>query len=180
VYTAPFQTLRALPGMRERTVAISGLSKTFSLTGWRIGWLTGPEALVERVRGVHQYVTFAAPTPLQHAAAVALGAGDDYYEGLRQAFAVRRTLLGDALVGIGFDVYWPEGAYFLCAGYGRLFTEDDTTVCRRLTKEIGVAAIPPSAFYADRAAQPYVRFTFAKQESTLQAAIARLQKLVAR
>lgn len=179
VYGGSFVSLRSLPGMRERTLAVSSMSKTFSLTGWRIGWLVGPAALVASVRAVHQFVTFAAPTPLQHAAAVALAAPDAYFEELLQQLAARRRKLGDALDAIGFDVWWPDGAYFLCVGTARLFgdTATDRDVCTHLTTEIGVAAIPPSAFYLDGAPQPYIRFTFAKTDATLDAAIERLRRI---
>ena len=180
VYDRPFVSLSTLPQMAERTLVISGMSKTFSFTGWRLGWMTGPAHLVAAVRAVHQFVTFAAPTPLQHAATVALGAGDDYYRTLQREFAARRSKLGRALEAIGFEVYWPEGAYFICAGFSRLWEDDDVTVCRRLTTEIGVAAIPPSAFFVDKAPQPYVRFTFAKRDATLDAAIERLQRISTR
>lgn len=180
VYGGTFVSLRALPGMRDRTIAISGMSKTFSLTGWRIGWLVGAAPLVARVRAVHQYVTFAAPTPLQHAAAVALAAPDSYYEELLAQFAARRQKLGDALTQIGFDPMWPEGAYFFCTAYEKLFPGAfDRDVCQRLTTEVGVAAIPPSAFYLASTPQSYVRFTFAKTDATLDAAIARLAVLKA-
>jgi aspartate/methionine/tyrosine aminotransferase len=171
-------SLASLPGMAERTVTLGSVSKTFSFTGWRVGWATAAPPLAAALRSAHQFITFAAPTPLQHAAAAALAAPPSYYADLRATYLRRRDLLAGALARVGFDVYPAEGAYFVCAGFSRFGFDDDAEFCRHLVRDIGVAAIPPSAFHEDpRIPRSYVRFTFTKRDETLNAAIEMLQKL---
>ena len=178
VYEGEHVAIATLDGMRERTLTLGSVSKTFSLTGWRVGWAVAPAPLAGALRTAHQFVTFAAPTPLQHGAAAGLAAPSSYYEELSAMYRQKRDRLSGALADVGFDVFPAEGAYFVCAGYARFGFDDDAAFCRHLTTKIGVAAIPPSAFYEDsRAAQPYVRFTFSKRDETLDRAIERLQKL---
>lgn len=178
VYDAVHVPIATLPGMRERTVTISSLGKTFSFTGWKIGWTCAPPDLTAAVRAAHQFVTFATATPLQFAAVAAVDAGPEYYTELRADFRQKRDLLVGELARIGFDVRAPEGTYFACAGFGRFAPElDDLAFVRRLI-DVGVAAIPPSVFYEHpEHGRSYVRFAFCKREATLRAAIARLDAL---
>lgn len=171
--------LASLPGMFERTITLSSLSKTFSLTGWRVGWAVAPAPLAEAVRGAHQFITFSAPTPLQWGAVAALEAEPGYVTRLAADFRAKRDLLGGALRAAGFDVYEPAGTYFVCAGFSRLDPRgDDVLFAKHLTADVGVAVIPPSAFFeAPGTRVPYVRFTFCKRDETLRAAIERLAKL---
>jgi N-succinyldiaminopimelate aminotransferase len=172
--------LAALPGMAERTVTISSHGKTFSFTGWKIGWAIAPPDLTLGVRRVHQFITFATATPLQHAAAAALALDDEYYATLAADYQRKRDFLGKTLGEVGLDVVFPDGTYFIMAGIGPLGFDDDVAFCRYLTAEVGVAAIPPSVFYSD-AHKPlgkgYARFAFCKRMATLEKAAERLGKL---
>lgn len=177
VYEGRHLPIASLPGMRERTVTLSSLGKTFSLTGWKIGWAAAPPALTAAVRTAHQFITFAVATPLQHAAATALSTGPEYYADLVASYRRKRDYLARELSRIGFDVRAPAGTYFLCAGFKRFSADDDVRFCRRLI-ELGVAAIPPSAFYENpQHGRAYVRFAFCKRDDTLQAAMTRLDRL---
>jgi N-succinyldiaminopimelate aminotransferase len=180
VYDGRHVPMATLPGMRERTITISSFGKTFSLTGWKIGWAAAPPPLSAAVRAAHQFITFATATPLQHAAACALSAGPDYYAELLAGYRERRDYLVGELARIGFAVRPPAGTYYACADFGRFGFEDDVAFCRHLIEEVGVAAIPPSAFY-DRPekGRGYVRFAFCKRMATLKAAVQRLEKLCA-
>ena len=170
--------LASRPGMRERTVTLSSTGKTFSLTGWKIGWSCAPPALTEALRMVHQFVTFCVATPLQHATAAALAAGDEYYEGLRADYRARRDRLCDGLAEAGFGVQRPQGTYFALADIRPLGWDDDVAFCRALPAKVGVAAIPVSAFYADAGAVRHlVRFAFCKKDETLEEGLRRLRKL---
>jgi N-succinyldiaminopimelate aminotransferase len=161
--------------MAERTLTVSSGAKTFGLTGWKVGWAMGPRVLRDAVLGAHQYVTFAVPTPLQHAVAAALRQPDSYFVGLQADYARRRGKLLEALTASGLVPWTPEGAYFACVDVsGRGFGDDDT-FCRDLTTRAGVAAIPLSAFYVDRSRAPCVaRFAFCKSDATLDEAARRL------
>ncbi|HEY0706856.1 MAG TPA: methionine aminotransferase [Polyangia bacterium] len=168
------------PGMFERTITVDSLGKTFSVTGWKIGWAIAPPLLSRALRAVHQFVTFCSGTPMQVAAVNALAFAEqhDVYAQLRAAYAERRARLEGILTEAGLPVLPIAGAYFLLADFSGLPFADDVAFCRYLTKDVGVAAIPPSAFYADpRNAPRLVRFCFAKRESTLDAAAARLASL---
>lgn len=170
--------LATRPGMDERTLTINSTGKTFSLTGWKIGYAIGPTPLQAALRAVHQYVTFATATPLQEAMATALeeAPGLGYYDRLRAEYAERRALLRDALDGAGLPTLPIGGAYFLMSDVAGLGYADDVAFCRYLTTEVGVAAVPPSAFYADpRRAPLLARFCFAKRPETLRAATDRLR-----
>ncbi len=170
--------LATLDGMRERTVTLSSLGKTFSLTGWKIGWAIAPPALTAGVRAAHQFTTFATATPLQHGAAAALGAPASYYQELLEQYRRRRDLLVDGLSDLGFVVYRPQGTYFVLADHTAFGQPDDTAFCRYLIDHAGVAAIPPSAFYSNPAdGHKLVRFAFCKTEDTLREALGRMQKL---
>jgi aspartate/methionine/tyrosine aminotransferase len=173
-------SLATLPGMWDRTLTLNSVGKTFSVTGWKIGWSVGPAALNAALRAAHQWVTFATSTPMQEATAVALeqAVAQGYYERLREEYGERRALLRDILEGIGLPTLPVEGSYFISTDIGTLGYRDDGAFCRFLTKEIGVAAIPTSAFYRDPAtAPPFARFCFAKKIATLEAAGERLQRL---
>ena len=168
--------MASLPGMRERTVTISSFGKTFSLTGWKIGWAAAPPPLTKAVRAAHQFITFATATPLQHGAACALSAGTEYYERLLAGYRERRDYIVGELARIGFGVRPPAGTYYACADFSRFgYDQDDVAFCKHLIEDVGVAAIPPSAFY-DRPEKRrgYVRFAFCKEMRTLEAAVERL------
>ena len=172
--------LATLPGMWERTLTINSTGKTFSMTGWKIGYAVGPAPLNAALRAVHQFVTFASATPFQEAMAAAMEAapGLGYYDRLRAEYAARRDLLRGALEEAGLPTLPIGGAYFLMADIAGRGFADDVAFCRHLTAEVGVAAVPPSAFYLDPARAPLLaRFCFAKRDETLRAAAARLGRL---
>ena len=168
------------PGMAERTLSISSAGKTFSLTGWKIGWASGPVELIGAAQAAHQFVTFATATPFQVAIAQALTDGaHDYFETLRDEYRERRDFLVDVLDDVGFRPFVPEGTYFVLADFSDLDDRDDVAFVRRLMEEIGVAAIPPSVFYAadPDAGRRMVRFAFCKRRDTLEEAARRLRRL---
>ena len=177
-YAGPHRSIARLPGMRERTIVMSSLGKTFSLTGWKIGWTIAPADLTAAVRASHQFLTFCAATPLQKAAATALDAlstDDSYLRRLASEYAARRTLLLGELMRAGFRCIAPEGSYFILADdTGRGF-DDDVTACQAMVAEAGVAAIPASAFYdPSHAERRFARFAFCKRDDTIRAAGERL------
>jgi N-succinyldiaminopimelate aminotransferase len=170
--------LATLPGMRERTVTISSAGKTFSLTGWKIGWTCAPPALATAVRTAHQFLTFCSQTPFQHAAAVALAAGDDYYATLTRDYRARRDRMVAGLRAAGFGVVAPAGTYFVLGDARPLGFDDEVALCRALPEKVGVAAIPNSAFYANaEEGRGYVRFAFCKTDATLDEGLRRLSGL---
>lgn len=174
--------LAGLPGMRERTLSVTSVGKTWSLTGWKVGWATGPAPLVRAAQAAHQFLTFATPTPLQHAAAHALRYfSGDFLEMLREQYAERRGLLLEALERVGFRVAPPAGTYFVLADFRPRFDGDDVAFAHHLIETAGVAAIPPSGFYPERpeAGRHLVRFAFCKRLDTLRAAADRLERWVA-
>jgi N-succinyldiaminopimelate aminotransferase len=176
VFDGAHHALAAWPGMRERTVAISSTGKTFSLTGWKIGYTCAPPALTQAIRAVHQFVTFCVATPLQYAMAAALRAGDEYFCALRTAYHARRERLCLGLEAAGFDVLRPQGTYFALADIRPLSDISSDRFCRLLPEKLGVAAIPVGAFCSDPA--PYrhlVRFAFCKRDATLEEGLRRLQ-----
>jgi aspartate/methionine/tyrosine aminotransferase len=175
-YGATHRRLAAYPDMWERTLTLSSLGKTFSLTGWKVGWAVGPPHLTAGLRAAHQFLTFTTPTPVQHGAVAALGAGSTFYEEMRESYAKKRDLLAQGLSNTGFEVYLPQGTYFLMAGHPD--AADDRDFCRRLVIEAGVAAIPPSVFYSDPSrGSGLVRFAFCKDEATLEEAIERIARI---
>ncbi len=178
LYDGEHVPMASLPGMRERTITISSFGKTFSLTGWKIGWAAAPPELTTAVRAAHQFVTFATATPLQHAAAAALSVGPEYYRGLAASYRRKRDYLVEELAGLGFGVRPPAGTYYVCADFRPLGFDDDVAFCRRLIEDVGVAAIPPSAFYENtRHGKSYARFAFCKKQETLREAVRRLNAL---
>lgn len=177
VFEGAHVPLATLPGMLERTVTISSAGKTFSLTGWKIGWTCASPELTAAVRACHQFVTFAVATPFQHAMATALATGDAYYARLRADYLARRDRLCGALAGVGFAVRPPEGTYFALADIRPLGFEDDEVFCRHLVEAVGVAAIPNSAFSEGRRVRHLVRFAFCKDDATLDEGLRRLERL---
>jgi N-succinyldiaminopimelate aminotransferase len=173
------RSIVTLPGMRERTVVLSSLGKTFSLTGWKIGWAIAPPAISQAIRSAHQFLTFCSATPLQRAAADALAAPPAYFEQLRSDYASRRDALLRALRLAGFDPYVPEGSYFVLARHAHFGFPDDEAFCEHLIRSVGVAAIPCSPFYGedrdDAGRGELVRFAFCKDIATIEEAGRRLK-----
>lgn len=173
-------SLAALPGMAERTITISSSGKTFSMTGWKVGWAVAPAELSQAVFRVHQFVTYAVAAPLQEGVATALQSSDDYYVELAAMYQANRDFLAEALAEAGLEPIIPQGTYFIMVDISRLGFPDDVTFCRYLTTDIGVAAIPPSAFYFNPAdGAGLARFAFCKSRPTLEEAARRLLKLKA-
>jgi aminotransferase len=177
--------LATLPGMRDRTVTISGASKTFSVTGWRIGWILAPAVLTDAIRKVHDFLTVGAPAPLQEGVAAALdGLDRTFYEGLAAAYQTRRDLLYGALVESGFACSPPEGAYYILCDFSGLSAAagsgpalSDTEFAIWLSREIGVTPVPGSSFFRDGGGRSLVRFVFCKTDDILLEAARRLRSL---
>jgi len=168
--------LIALPGMRERCVRIGSAGKMFSLTGWKVGWVTGPRALVEVVSKAHQFITFTTPTALQLGVAWGLENRIDFSLDLTKELQGKRDKLAAGLARFGFDVLPCEGTYFLTAGIRGLTNEPDTQFCERLVREARVALIPLSVFFKDGKPDTMVRFAFCKKHEVIDDALARLEK----
>ncbi len=178
VFDGEHVPIASLSAMRERAITISSAGKTFSMTGWKIGWVCAPEHLSAAVRTAHQFITFCNSAPLQPAMALALAAGDDYYRQLEAEYRDRRDRLCRGLEEIGFGVRPPAGTYFVLADIRPLGYDDDVEFCRMLPRKVGVAAIPPTAFYIDKAAGRHlVRFAFCKTLEVLDQAIDRMRGL---
>jgi len=174
---APHVPMATLPGMRERTITIDSMGKTFSVTGWKVGWAFAPPALTAALRAVHQFVTFTNSAPFQEALADVLprAAAEGFYEDLRRSYRARRDRLAAVLREAGFEALPVQGAYFLLVDLEGRWTGGDVSFCKRLVTEIGVAAIPTSVFYEVPAEAPQLaRFCFAKRDQTLAAAAERL------
>lgn len=169
--------LMSLPGLRSRTVRIGSAGKTFSLTGWKVGYVTAPAPLAEVIAKAHQNLTFTTPPNLQRAVAKGLAMSDAYFEGLAARLARRRDRLAEGLARLGFEVLPSGGTYFLVAGFAGLgFEGDDVAFCRHLTEEAGVTPIPLSAFYDNDPPRHFVRFAFCKSEERIEAALERLAR----
>jgi aminotransferase len=173
VHISPIQ----LPALRERTVVVNSISKTYSLTGWRVGWVIAPPALTAAVRKVHDFVTVGAAAPLQEAAAAALELPQSYYDELARGYTHRRDRMMAMLEPLEFDAFVPRGAYYVMAGVDGLGFADDVACSRFLVESVGVATVPGSSFYspAAEAGKTMIRFCFCKTDATLDAAEARLQ-----
>ncbi|MER7671013.1 pyridoxal phosphate-dependent aminotransferase [Kitasatospora sp. NPDC096128] len=178
VFGATHHPLAALPGMRERTVSISSAGKTFSFTGWKVGWVTASPALVAAVRTAKQYLTYVSAGPFQYAVAEALRLPDSYFATLRTDLLRKRDLLLDGLTAAGFRAFTPEGTYFITTDITPLGEKDGIEFCRALPDRCGVVAIPNAVFYDDPdAGRSLVRFTFCKKDEVLREAVSRLQRL---
>lgn len=174
----PHVPLATLPGMRERTLRISSAGKTFSCTGWKVGWASGPATLVSALLRVKQFLTFVNAAPLQPAVAVALALPDDYYTGFRDGLQQRRDQLTAGLSDAGFDVLTPAGTYFVTADVTALGASDGVEFCLSLPERCGVVAVPTQVFYDDaEAGRRLVRFAFCKRPEVLTEAVTRLRQL---
>ncbi len=172
--------LMTLPGMRERCLRIGSAGKTFSLTGWKVGYVSGVPALISIVAKAHQNLTFTTAPNLQRAVAVGLGKTDGYFASLAADLAAKRDLLAAGLARLGFGVLAADGSYFITTDISPLrFAGDDVAFCRAITEQARVAAIPVSAFYASNPPMHYVRFAFCKRESVLEEALGRLEAWLA-
>ena len=175
----PHIPLATLPGMRDRCVRIGSAGKIFSLTGWKVGWVTGPRQLVSVVTKAHQFITFTTPPALQLGVAHGLTHEMDFPIALTARLQKNRDVLAAGLTQLGFEVQPCEGTYFLTAGVGQLTNEKDFAYCERLIREAGVALIPLSAFFQSGTPDTFVRFAFCKQQSLIEQSLDRLQKYLA-
>ncbi len=170
--------MATLPGMRERTITVSSGGKTFSFTGWKIGWVCAVPELRDAVTTTKQFLTFVNGAPFQHAIAVGLRLGDDYFDGLRAGLMARRDQLSDGLAAAGFEVYRPAGTYFVTADVRPLGFDDGMALCRKLPELCGVVAVPSVVFYDNEdEGRHLVRFAFCKRPEVLDEAVERLAKL---
>jgi N-succinyldiaminopimelate aminotransferase len=180
VFTGEHVPVASLPGMGERTVSISSAAKTFSFTGWKVGWATGTPELIAAVRAVKQFLTFVSGGPFQYAIAQALRLPDDYYRKVTADLLVKRDLMSTGLARAGFEVYPPDGTYFITTDIRPFGQTSSLEFCRSLPHTVGVVAIPMAVFYDDTAAgQSQVRFAFCKRPEILTEALARLGRLSA-
>jgi aspartate/methionine/tyrosine aminotransferase len=168
----------SLDGMRDRTVTINGMSKTYSVTGWRVGWAVAPENITNAIRKVHDFLTVGAPAPLQEAGATALSLPPEYYGKLAEGYRVRRDRLIPTLTAAGFKCFRPRGAYYVMTDISAFGFDDDVSFAKYLVQEIGIATVPGSSFFRDpRDGAKQVRFAFCKKPETLDEATLRLKKL---
>ena len=178
-YAGEHIPIATLDGMRERTVTVSGASKTYSITGWRIGTIVAPATVTDAIRKVHDFLTVGAPAPLQEAVAVGIETlGRDYYAGLARDYRARRDLLCGALVAAGFRCTPPEGAYYVLADFSALSALPDDEFAFWLTKQVGVAPVPGSSFFSrPELGRKLIRFAFCKTDDVLQQAAGRLRSV---
>jgi len=180
VFDGAHVPLCTLPGMAERTLTISSAGKTFSFTGWKIGWVTGPVDLVASVRAAKQWLTYVNGAPFQHAMALGLGLGDETYAALANDLREKRDHLCEGLVDAGFEIFVPAGTYFVTADVRSVGEDDGLAFCRALPERCGVVAVPNVVFYDDvEAGKPLVRFAFCKRHEVLAEAVTRLKTLTA-
>ncbi len=173
--------LMTLPGMRERTVRVGSAGKTFSLTGWKVGYITAAPRLIEPITKAHQFTTFTTPPGLQKAVAYGLAKDDSYYDELAGDLQAKRDRFGEGLARIGFEVVPCAGTYFITAdGRPVGLSEDDVAVCETMTIDAGVTAVPVSAFYQDDAPRNFIRFCFSKRDAVLDGALDRLARWIDR
>ncbi|MFF2326652.1 MULTISPECIES: pyridoxal phosphate-dependent aminotransferase [unclassified Streptomyces] len=178
VFEGEHLPLAGFPGMRERTVTIGSAGKTYSFTGWKVGWVTASPELVAAVRSSKQFLTYVSAGPFQYAVAEALRLPDSYYEGLRADLRAKRDLLSSGLAEAGFAVYRPAGTYFVTTDIRPLGESDGFAFCRSLPERCGVVAIPNAVFYDHREqGAPFVRFAFCKRDEVLAEAVSRLKRL---
>jgi aspartate/methionine/tyrosine aminotransferase len=170
--------MATLEGMRERTVTINGLSKTYSVTGWRVGYAIAHSSLTQGIRKVHDFLTVGAAAPLQEGGVKALALPDSYYSELKEGYRVRRDFLLQGLRSAGFECFVPHGAYYVMVDFGRLSGMTDIDFAQYMVKDIGVAAVPGSSFYYEpEKGSRFVRFCFCKRPSTLESAVDRLKNI---
>lgn len=165
-----------LPGMRERTITCNSLSKTYSITGWRLGYVVAEEYIIDRVKKVHDFLTVGAAAPLQEAVVTALNFDDSYYDELLGIYTNRKELFINGLKNMGFDYTDPQGAYYVMVNVGKYGVTDDIKFCEWMAREVGVGAVPGSSFFNENI-NNYVRFHFAKSRETLTEALNRLETL---
>ncbi len=167
-----------IPGMRDRTILINSMSKTYAVTGWRVGWVIASPDLSHSIRKVHDFLTVGAAAPLQHAGAVALALPDEYYTAMSADYSSRRDVMLEVLEGAGFRCYRPRGAYYIMTNIAGFGHSDDTAFVHHLIKNVGVAAVPGSSFFEDpKNGHEMVRFCFCKKYETLKEAQERLRKI---
>lgn len=166
----------SLPGMRKRTICCSSLSKTYSITGWRIGYVIAPKEIIEVCKKVHDFLTVGAAAPLQKAAAVGLDFDASYYKEFQEMYTRKKNLFLQGLREAGLDFYEPQGAYYVLVDIAKFGYESDLEFCKWLIREIGVAAVPGSSFFQENV-QNYIRLHFAKKDETLKEALRRLKRL---
>jgi N-succinyldiaminopimelate aminotransferase len=177
-YDVAHRPLATFPGMADRTLTISSAGKTFSFTGWKVGWATGPAHLTRALMTAKQFITYVSGAPFQPAVAVGLRLPDAYFEELRSGLRARRDRLVAGLRDVGFEAYVPQGTYFVTADVRPLGYDDGVEFCRDLPRRAGVVAIPTQVFYDDvEAGRPLVRFAFCKRDEVLDEAISRLRSL---
>jgi L-glutamine---4-(methylsulfanyl)-2-oxobutanoate aminotransferase len=170
--------MATIEGMRERTVTINGLSKTYSVTGWRVGYAIAPPALTQGIRKTHDFLTVGAAAPLQEGGVKALELPDSYYLELKEGYRIRRDLLLQGLSSAGFECFIPHGAYYVMVDFRRLSAMNDIEFSRHLVEDVGVAVVPGSSFFHEPGkGSHFVRFCFCKRQSTLQAAVDRLKNI---
>jgi N-succinyldiaminopimelate aminotransferase len=180
VFGEPHVPVATLPGAAERTLTISSAGKTFSFTGWKVGWVTGPEELVARVRTIKQFLTYSSGTPFQEAVALGLGFPDAFFQDAAESLRAKRDILADGLRAAGLDVFLPEGTYFITTDTAALGIDNALDLARRLPELVGVAAIPVSVFCHAEGAErtrSLLRFAFCKKEALLTEAATRLSRL---
>ena len=178
VFDGKHLPLAGYPGMAERTITISSGAKTFSFTGWKVGWACAPRPLIDAVRTVKQFLTFAGSAPFQPAIALGLGLSDSYYRGVADALRARRDLLAEGLAALGAEVFPTSGTFFITTDVAPLGAGDGVEFCNALPHRCGVVAIPSSVFYDDKAAGgTFVRWTFCKRLDVLEEALVRLKRL---
>jgi aspartate/methionine/tyrosine aminotransferase len=168
----------SLPGMRDRSILVNSMSKTYSVTGWRVGWVLAPPDLTDSIRKVHDFLTVGAAAPLQQAGVLALSWGDEYYGKLAAEYAGRRDHIVQTLTSVGLRCFVPRGAYYVMTDISGTNFSDDVNFVRHLIEKLGVAAVPGSSFYShNRGGCPHVRFCFCKKYETLEEARRQIQKL---
>ena len=167
-----------IEGMQERTIVVNSLSKTYSVTGWRVGYVIAPPDITNAIRKIHDFLTVGAANPLQHAGAYALSLPNSYYKELQKEYQLKRDFIVPVLQDAGFKCGAPEGAYYVMTDVSDFGFPNDVEFTKYMIREIGVAVVPGSSFYHDKAlGAQKVRFCFCKKDETLQAAAERLQKL---